>query len=245
MYVPHRNGGSDEFENITVTPENLFLRKPLPEYRVVLVSVNGSVNVVEIIEQVLGTAKACKSEVSLLLGPTSPFDSPVFQTVPVGWVASVDSAGKLNENVEVIDPRKFLDISLFIDRQPRDETRPKIIIGDFLDSLLLANGSIGRPAVFLFFNHLVSRAKKEGLTLVLILSEKLHDEHDVQMVRRFADVIIECRERLEDDRTILETRGINFADRVQTCWIPGRRECEAAAEIAQLEENGFHKPQKV
>jgi hypothetical protein len=245
MYVPNRNGGSDEFENIAVTPENLFLRKPLPEYRVVLVSVNGNVNVVEIIEQVLGTAKVSKGDVSLLLGPTSPFDSPVFQTVPVAWVASIDPLGGINENVEIIDPHKLLDISIFIDRQPRDAKRPKIVIGDFLDSLFLANGSIGRPAVFLFFNHLVSRAKKEGLTLVLILSEKLHDERDVQMVRRFADVIIECRERLEDDRTILETRGINFADRIQTCWIPGRRESEASAGITQLEENSFHRPQKV
>ncbi len=236
MYVPRsEDRRANGFENIVVTPENLFLRKPLSEYRVVLVDVSGDISVVEIIEQVLKLAKSCEADITLILGPTSPFDSAAFKGFPIAWVASTDPRGKLGDNIELVDPHRFLDLSLFVDRESSDKTRPRIIIGDFLDCLFLANASMDE-SVFSFFNHLVSRVKIDRQTLVLIVSEKLHEERHIKMVRRFADVIIECRERQDNEGVIWETRGINFADRVQTAWIPGRRGSETAVEPTPLED---------
>ena len=55
-------------------------------------------------------------------------------------------------------------------------------------------------------------------TIVFIVKADIHSEVVVNVVKRFADVIIENREREEMDRLVREVRVSNRVDNVHTDW---------------------------
>jgi hypothetical protein len=65
---------------------------------------------------------------------------------------------------------------------------------------------------------LASRIKLLNHTAVLIIKSDIHPEVAVNIVKRFADVIIENREREHRNRIIREVRVSNKVDNFQTEW---------------------------
>jgi hypothetical protein len=63
-----------------------------------------------------------------------------------------------------------------------------------------------------------SAARVSTRTLIPIVHVDIHREVDVNVVKRFADVIIENREREDHGRLIREVRVSNRVDNIHTDW---------------------------
>ena len=63
-----------------------------------------------------------------------------------------------------------------------------------------------------------SAARVANRTLIPIVNVDIHREMDVNVVKRFADVIIENREREAHGRLIREVRVSNRVDDIHTDW---------------------------
>ena len=55
-------------------------------------------------------------------------------------------------------------------------------------------------------------------TAVFIVNADIHRKVDINVVKRFADVIIENREREEKGRLVREVRVSNRVDNIHTDW---------------------------
>jgi hypothetical protein len=69
-----------------------------------------------------------------------------------------------------------------------------------------------------YYSDLASGARVSGHTVVFIVNADIHSDVEVNLVKRFADVIIENREREERGRLVREVRVSNRVDNVHTDW---------------------------
>jgi hypothetical protein len=69
-----------------------------------------------------------------------------------------------------------------------------------------------------YYSDLASAARVLQHTVVFIVKADIHREVDINVVKRFADVIIENREREEKGRLIREVRVSNRVDNIHTEW---------------------------
>src|SRR5712692_7435890 len=69
----------------------------------------------------------------------------------------------------------------------------QVILGDFLDNIMM---SIGSPENFYsFFCQLASRIRLRKRTAILVIKEDIHEKPMVEMVKRFADIVLEFRDQ--------------------------------------------------
>jgi hypothetical protein len=195
-----------------------FTRGTLDKYRLVIACVRGNVSVRETMKRLLAEAIGPADTLPILiLGPTAPEDLQTGQNNPVGWVTFVNGTSHPSPDVEIISPDNHLELNLFIEKVAQADGQ--LIIGDFLDNIIKTSGS---PENFYsFFCQLTSRVRLKKRTAVLVIKEDIHDRSTVEMVKRFADVVLEFRDRDRDGGApTVEMRTLNFADNLYTGWIP-------------------------
>jgi len=152
----------------------------------------------------------------LILGPTAPEDLQTGQNNPVGWVTFVNGTSHPSPDVEIIPPDNLLELNLFIEKVAQADGQ--LILGDFLDNIIMTSGS--PESFYSFFCQLVARIRLKKRTAVLVIKEDIHERSTVEMVKRFADVVLEFRDRDRDGAPSVEMRTLNFADNIYTGWIP-------------------------
>ena len=197
--------------------ENLFTRGTLDKYRLVIACVRGNVSVRETMRRLLTEAiEPAASAPILILGPTAPEDLQTGQNNPVGWVTFVNGTSHPSPDVEIISPDNLLELNLFIEKVAQADGQ--LILGDFLDNIIMTSDS--PESFYSFFCQLVSRVRLKKRTAVLVIKEDIHQRSTVEMVKRFADVVLEFRDRDRDGAPSVEMRTLNFADNMYTGWIP-------------------------
>jgi hypothetical protein len=133
----------------------------------------------------------------------------------VGWVTGV--SGVPNLDYPLLSPEDPTAVSVFLsktlDALPKD-VKP-VILGDFLDNMIPhMDGSL----FYKYYSDQASATRVSNRTLIPIVNVDIHREEDINVVKRFADVIIENREREERGRLIREVRVSNRVDNVHTDW---------------------------
>jgi len=197
--------------------ENPFTRGTLDKYRLVIACVRGNVSVRETMRRLLTEAiEPAASAPILILGPTAPEDLQTGQNNPVGWVTFVNGTSHPSPDVEIIPPDNLLELNLFIEKVAQADGQ--LILGDFLDNIIMTSGS--PESFYSFFCQLASRVRLKKRTAVLVIKEDIHERATVEMVKRFADVVLEFRDRDRDGAPSVEMRTLNFADNLYTGWIP-------------------------
>ena len=66
--------------------------------------------------------------------------------------------------------------------------------------------------------YLISTARTLNYTAAFIVKADIHSEVKINVVKRFADVIIENREREDKSRLVKEVRVSNLVDNIHTDW---------------------------
>jgi hypothetical protein len=198
----------------------LLNRGTLDQYRLVVVCVRGNVSVRETMSLILKEAIGNEGpSPTLVLGPTAPEDITTDTTGRVGWITFVDgtSMAHPSTDVEIISPDNLLEVNLFIEKASQDEGG-QVILGDFLDNIMK---SIGSPESFYsFFCQLTSRVRLRKRTAILVIKEDIHEKSMVEMVKRFADIVLEFRDQDNEGALSVEMRTLNFADNIYTRWLP-------------------------
>jgi hypothetical protein len=90
-----------------------------------------------------------------------------------------------------------------------------VILGDFLDNMI---PHMDERLFHKVYSDLASAARVSNHTAVFIVNADIHSAVEVNVVKRFADVIIENRERDERGSLIREVRVSNRVDEIHTDW---------------------------
>ena len=190
------------------------LTRPIHHYRIIVALLRGNIDGKDIIHDVLSRIEPGITPV-VMLGPTAPNQLDLPETTILGWVATV--SGDAAPTCQVISPEDLNGVNVFISKAlPSGEEKGKIIvIGDFLDNMI---SQMNDATFYKFYSDLVSRTRMGEHTLVLVIKADMHGDVDVQVVKRFADVIMESRERDDKGKLIREVRVSNLSDKIETDW---------------------------
>jgi hypothetical protein len=204
-------------EVLTLAARALFLyglRKPLDEYRLIVITLQGNIGTELIINELLERFEERWLPV-ILLGPTSPTQISYPPRAKVGWVTSLTGVEK--ENIRLLPPNNPTEVNIFLSETLKGLASGivPVVIGDFLDSMI---PFMKEDTFFKYYSDLASRIKLLDHTGVFILKSDIHPELAVNVVKRFADVIIENREREQGGRSLREVRVSNAVDNIQTDW---------------------------
>ena len=88
-------------------------------------------------------------------------------------------------------------------------------LGDFLDNMI---PHMSESTFYKFYSDLASTARTLNYTIVFIVKADIHSEVEINVVKRFADVIIENREREDKGKLVREVRVSNLMDNIHTDW---------------------------
>lgn len=189
------------------------LKKPIDQYRVLAILIR-NVGAEDVIRDLLSRLDPRCAPI-LLLGPTAPTQLPLPQEAKIGWVTTVSGVSKLD--YPILPPEDPTAVSMFLTRTlgalPQD-AKP-VILGDFLDNMI---PHMDESLFYKYYSDLASAARVSNHTVVFIVNADIHSGVEVNVVKRFADVIIENREREERGRLIREVRVSNRVDEVHTDW---------------------------
>lgn len=204
-------------EILTLAARALFtygLRKPLDQYRVVAITIQGDIATELIINEILTKIEE-KWRPIVLLGPTSPTQIVMPRGLKLGWVTSL--SGLAGTDYTVLSPANPSDVNIFLSSGMREVSNGHlpVLIGDFLDNMIPL---MREDTFYKYYSELASRIKLLNQTAVFIIKSDIHPEVAVNIVKRFADVIIENREREDRNRVIREVRVSNKVDNFQTDW---------------------------
>jgi hypothetical protein len=190
------------------------LKKPIHQYRVVAILLKGNIGAKNITHDVLSHLEPACVPV-LLLGPTAPTQLSLPPEAKVAWVTEV--SGSSEPGYPVLSPEDPTAVSVFLtktlDALPKDVV--PVILGDFLDNML---PHMDERLFYRYYSDQASGARVSNRTLIPIVNVDIHREVNVNVVKRFADVIIENREREERGRLIREVRISNRVDSIHTDW---------------------------
>jgi hypothetical protein len=156
---------------------------------------------------------------TLVLGPTAPEEISTDRPGKVGWITFVDgtSVADSSSDVEIISPDNLLEVNLFIEKAAQGEGA-QVILGDFLDNIMKTTGS--PESFYSFFCQLASRMRLRKRTAILVIKEDIHEKSMIEMVKRFADIVLEFRDQDNEGDLSVEMRTLNFADNIFTRWLP-------------------------
>ena len=190
------------------------LKKPIDQYRVVAILLDGNVGAENVTHDVLSHLEPACVPV-LLLGPTAPTQLSLPPEAKVAWVTGVSGSSK--PGCPVLSPEDPTAVSVFLtktlDALPKDVV--PVILGDFLDNMI---PHMDESLFYKYYSEQASAARVSTRTLIPIVHVDIHRELDVNVVKRFADVIIENREREVRGRLIREVRVSNRVDDIHTDW---------------------------
>jgi hypothetical protein len=190
------------------------------KHRLVIVCVRGNVSVRETMRSILRDSVDPAGLFPIyLLGPTAPEDLPSQEKDKVAWITFVDGTTCTHPSpgVEIISPDNLLEVNLFIEKAVQ-AANSHVLVGDFLDNVIKTAGS--PESFYSFFCQLASRVKMRKRTAILVIKEDIHDRAIVEIVKRFADVVLEVRDQENEGSLKVEMRTLNFADNVYTSWRP-------------------------
>jgi hypothetical protein len=215
-------------EILTLAARALFtygLRKPLDQYRVIAITIQGNIATELVINELLTKIEE-KWRPIVLLGPTSPTQIVIKPGIKLGWVTSL--SGIASTDYTVLPPTNPSDVNIFLSDATKEVSNGHlpVLIGDFLDNMIPL---MREDAFYKYYSDLASRIKVLNNTAVFIIKSDMHPEVSVNIVKRFADVIIENRERESNGKVIREVRVSNRVDNFQTDWQPVPRHSHVAA----------------
>jgi hypothetical protein len=151
----------------------------------------------------------------LLLGPTAPTQLIPPKEAKIGWVTTISGVSELE--YPILSPEDPSMVSVFLNKTL--ETLPEgmrpVVLGDFLDNMI---PHMDESLFYKYYSDLASAARILKYTVVFVVKADIHRELDINVVKRFADVIIENREREENGRLVREVRVSNRVDNIYTDW---------------------------
>jgi hypothetical protein len=115
----------------------------------------------------------------------------------------------------VVPPTHLTDLSVSFEKLCGTENPVRLLMGDFLDSVLSVSTD---SATFAFLCNFLSKIRESGQTAFFLLTEDMHDPKKITMVKRFADVVIEYRHSQEDSRHGVETRITDLSRGYYSDW---------------------------
>jgi len=190
------------------------LKKPIDQYRVLAILISGNIGAENVIQDLMSHLEPRCTPI-LMLGPTAPIQLSLPQEVKIGWVTTVSGVSELE--YPVLSPEDPSMVSVFLHKtlNALSKDLKPIIIGDFLDNMI---PHMDESLFFKYYSDLVSAIRVLNNTIVFIVKADIHREVDINVVKRFADVMIENREREEKGRFIREVRVSNRVDNMYTDW---------------------------
>ena len=208
--------------NLRMKQETLLTRGALDQYRLVIACVRGNVSVRETMSRLLNDVIGQIDQPPvLILGPTAPED---LKSIPinarVGWVTFVDGNVQSQSqpgSAQLISPDNILEVNLFIEQAANAEAN-QVILGDFLDNMI--KSATSPESFYSFLCQLASRIRMKKRTAILVIKEDIHEKAVVEMVKRFADIVLEFRDQEDEGALTVEMRTLNFADNIYTRWVP-------------------------
>ena len=217
LYMFRTLGRTPHVEEIlTLAARALFtygLRKPLDQYRVIAITIQGDIATELIINELLTKIEERWRPI-VLLGPTSPTQIVRAPGLRLGWVTSLTG---ITGSYTLLSPANPSDVNIFLSGAMKDVSNSQlpVLIGDFLDNMIPL---MREDAFYKYYSELASRIRVLNYTAVFIIKSDIHPEVAVNIVKRFADVIIENREREDRNRIVREVRISNKIDNFQTDW---------------------------
>jgi len=190
------------------------LKKTIDQYRVLVILIKGNIGAENVIRDLMSHLEPRCAPI-LLLGPTSPTQLSFAKKDKVGWVTTISGVSK--SEYSILSPEDPSMVSVFITKTVETLPRGKrpVIIGDFLDNMI---PHMTESLFYKYYSDLASAARISNYTLVFVVKADIHSEVDINVVKRFADVIIENREREEKGKLIKEVRVSNRVDNIHTNW---------------------------
>jgi hypothetical protein len=190
------------------------LKKPIDQYRVLALLIRGNIGAENVIHDLMSRLGP-KCAPILLLGPTAPMQLSFSEKPKIGWVTAVSVVSE--PDYTILPPEDPSKVSVFLTKTletSSDEVKP-IIIGDFLDNMI---PHMSESIFYKFYSDLASTARMLNYTVISIVKADIHREVIVNVLKRFADVIIENREREDKGKLIREVRVSNQVDNIHTNW---------------------------
>jgi hypothetical protein len=190
------------------------LKKPIEQYSVIAILIKGNIGAEKVVHDLISRLET-KCTPILLLGPTAPTQLSLPKDAKVGWVTTISGVSELE--YPILSPEDPSMVSVFLNKTLKtlpEDNRP-VVLGDFLDNMI---PHMDESLFYKYYSDLASAARILNHTVVFIVKADIHSEVDVNVVKRFADVIIENREREEKGRLVREVRVSNRVDNIHTDW---------------------------
>ncbi len=190
------------------------LTKPIDQYTVLAILIKGNIGAVNVIHDVMAHMEPRDAPI-LMLGPTAPTQLSLSQPVKMSWVTTVSSVSELE--YPVLSPEDPSMVTVFLNKTVKasPEDMHPIVLGEFLDNMI---PHMDESLFYKYYSDLASAARITHYTLVFIVKADIHPEVSINVVKRFADVIIENREREEKGSLVREVRVSNRVDNIHTDW---------------------------
>lgn len=190
------------------------LKKPIDQYNVLAILIKGNIGAETIINDLISRLESRCTPI-LLLGPTAPTQLSLPGEAKIGWVTTLSGVADLE--YPLLSPEDPTTVSIFLTKtlETVPDTVKPVIIGDFLDNMI---PHMDESLFYKYYAGLASSARVSAHTLVFIVKADIHSESDINVVKRFADVIIENREREEKGKLVREVRVSNQVDNIHTDW---------------------------
>jgi hypothetical protein len=190
------------------------LKKPLDQYRVIAIIIKGNIGAEKIIQELIYHLDP-RCTLILLLGPTAPMQLSLPIEAEIGWVTTISDSSELE--YPILSPEDPSMVSVFLNKtlETVPEDRRPVILGDFLDNMI---PHMDESLFYKYYSDLVSAARILNYTVIFVVKADIHREVNINIVKRFADVIIENREREEKGRLVREVRVSNRVDSMHTDW---------------------------
>jgi hypothetical protein len=190
------------------------LKRPIDQYGILAILINGNIGAENIIHDLISHLQP-KCVPIVLLGPTAPTQLSLPDKAKLGWITTVSSAP--NQHYAILAPEDPSMVNVFLTKtiQTLPTDAKPVILGDFLDSMI---PHMDKSLFYKYYSDLASTARTLNYTLAVVVKADIHGEVTVNIVKRFADVIIENREREERGGLVREIRVSNRVDNVNTNW---------------------------
>jgi len=190
------------------------LKKPIDHYNVIAISIKGNIGAEKVVQDLISRLDTRCTPI-LLLGPTAPTQLSVPLNAKLGWVTTISGVSELE--YPILSPEDPSMVSVFLNNTLKilPENSKPVILGDFLDNMI---PHMDESLFYKYYSDLASAARILNHTIIFVVNADIHREVDINVVKRFADVIIENREREEKGRLVREVRISNQMDNKYTDW---------------------------
>jgi hypothetical protein len=185
--------------------------------RIIIGVMKGNVSAVNILKEGLSTARDLGIRgILLALGPTSPLSLGCSSSHTILWATFLHDMNVRDvSEPTVVLPTRLTDLSVSFEKLCWSHTPVRLLLGDFLDSVLSVSTD---SDAFAFLSNLLTRIRENEQTAFFLLTEDMHDAKKITMVKRFADVVIEYQENQENHKHQLETRIVDFSQAYNSDW---------------------------